>query len=151
MAQDASLDLMHYIRMFWRRRGVIVLSLIYIGATIFWDAKDFPKPIARAKTLPLIKAGADMLANLAPDDLLPKRRKMERDVEDAVDDAIEGMSRDKLNQMIEEIEAEDRLRRLTQPVPDEGATSLEGDTPQDPDGYDDAQRREMQRLIESNQ
>lgn len=131
-------------------RGAVVLSLIYIGATIFWDDKDFPKPITEAKTLPMIKAGAGMLTSLAPDDLLPKRQDLERGVEDAVEGAIKDLPRDKLNQMIEEIEAEDRLRRLTQPVPVEGATSLEGDA-QAPEGYDDAQRREMQRLIESNQ
>lgn len=135
-------------------RGAVVLSLLYIGVTIFVDDKDFPKPIREARTLPLIKAGAGMLASLAPDDLLPNRRELERGVDDAVedalDDALEDLPRNKLNQMIEEIEAEDRLRRLTQPVPEEGATSIEGDA-ENPEGYDDAQRREMQRLIESNQ
>lgn len=131
-------------------RGAVLVSLLYIGATIFWDERDFPEPIAEARSLPLVRAGAEILANLAPEDSLPNRDRLDGSVEEAVE-GVEGAAKEQLEEMIEEIEAEDRLRRLTQPRPDADPPQDEPAPEEKPDGYSDAERRDMQRLIEGAQ
>lgn len=131
-------------------RGAVLVSLLYIGATIFWDEKDFPEPIAEARSLPLVRAGAEVLASLAPEDSLPSRERLDGSVEEAVE-GVEGAAKEQLEEMIEEIEAEDRLRRLTQPRPEDEPPPEEPAPEEKPEGYSDSERSDMQRLIEGAQ
>jgi membrane protein required for colicin V production len=136
--------------------GVVLVSLIYIGATLFWDEDDFPEQIADAKTLPLIRSGAEALVRLLPagafTGIEPDSNEFDEAVED-VEDAVKGLATDKLDaigETLESIEAEDRLRKLTQPLPPESTDPTDVEPEAEP-GYGDDQRSDMQRLIESNQ
>lgn len=131
-------------------RGAVLVALLYIGATIFWDESDFPAPIAEARSLPLVRASAEILARLAPEDSLPGRSSLDGSVDRAVE-GVEGATREQLEEMIDEIDAEDRLRRLTQPVPETPPPPDDAAPAEPPEGYSDAERRDMQRLIEGAQ
>lgn len=145
-------------------RGMALVSLIYLVGTLFWDENNLPDQIHEARSLPLIKTGADFLASLAPEDTFPGRDDAGERVDDAVNDlkdgvsdAVEGVAKEKLQEMIEEIDAEERLRRLNEPAPESAspADGAAGDvSPENlppPPGYEDEERSDMQRLIESNQ
>lgn len=136
--------------------GVVLVSLIYIGATLFWDEDDFPEQIADAKTLPLIRSGAETLVRLLPAGAFTGIEPDGNGFDDAaqgVEDAVKGLATDKLDaigETLESIEAEDRLRKLTQPLPPESTEPPE-DEPEAEPGYGDEERSDMQRLIEGNQ
>jgi membrane protein required for colicin V production len=145
-------------------RGMVLVSVVYLIGTLFWDEDKMPDGINDARTLPLVKLGADFMAGLAPDNIFPGRNDAGDRIDDAVDnikerveDAVEGVAKEKLNEMIEEIDAEERLRRLNEPVP-ETAPPANGAAPESsaqelptPPGYEEDQRSDMQRLIENNQ
>ena len=148
-------------------RGMALVSLVYLVGTLFWDEENLPDQIHEARSLPLVKFGADLLASLAPEDTFPGRGDVDGQIEDTVDniregveDAVEGVAKEKLQEMIEEIDAEERLRRLNEPEPEtapppaepdaEDAPAPAEDLPAPP-GYEDEERSDMQRLIESNQ
>lgn len=136
--------------------GMVLVSLIYIGATLFWDENDFPDQIAEAKSLPLIRLGAEALIKILPSGAFTRRESDGNDIDGAVKDlqgAIRDLATDRLDaigQTFESIEAEDRLRRLTQPQPPDDTAPAPDDTTMQP-GYGAEQRNDMQRLIESNQ
>ncbi len=148
-------------------RGILLLSAVYLAATFAWNEDDLPDQIADAKSLPVVKLGADILASMLPEDTFPGRDEAGDQIEDAVDniregveDAVEGVAKEKLQEMIEEIDAEERLRRLNEPEPETAPPPAETDAedapPQAedlpaPPGYEDEERSDMQRLIESNQ
>jgi membrane protein required for colicin V production len=155
-------------------RGLALVCLVYLGGTLVWDEDDLPEQIEEARTLPVVKAGADFLASLAPEGTFPGRDSAQDQIDDTVDDIregvegmVEGVAKEKLEEMIEEIDAEERLRRLNQPEPEtappgdpEAGTQAtpEGEDPNAPaealpapPGYEDKERSDMQRLIESNQ
>lgn len=132
-------------------RGAVLVALVYIGATIFWTERDFPPAIAEAKSLPLVRAGAELLVRLAPEDSLPGHGRPYGGVDSAIE-GVEGAAKQQLEEMIEEIEAKDRLRRLNEPRPETAPPP--GEAPPDEqqqEGYTDAERRDMQRLIEGAQ
>lgn len=145
-------------------RGMALVSLVYLVGTLFWDEDSLPDQIHEARSLPLVKTGADFLASLAPKDTFPGREDAGDRIDDTVDDikesvgdAVEGVAREKLEEMIDEIDAEERLRRLNEPSPDTtppgddtGLPGPAGELPPPP-GYEDEERSDMQRLIESNQ
>ncbi|UCH72893.1 MAG: CvpA family protein [Rhodospirillales bacterium] len=136
--------------------GMVLVSLIYIGATLFWDEDDFPEQIAEARTLPLIRSGAAVLVRLLPNGALTSIEPDGDAIDDATEEvgnAVRGLATDKIDaigETLETIEAEDRLRKLIQPEPPEPVDPDTGAAPEEP-GYGDEQRRDMQRLIESNQ
>ncbi len=126
-------------------RGVVLVALIYIGATVFWDEDDFPDQIADAKSLPLVKGTSEFLAAFLPAGALPGGDDVEKNVEGIVEGAEEQMEK-----IIDEVEIEEKLQQLNQPQPTPPADN--GDKSEaEQQGYDDAERRDMQRLIESNQ
>jgi membrane protein required for colicin V production len=132
-------------------RGVILVSLVYIGATIFWDEKDFPDSIAEAKSLPLVQAAAGFLENFVPEDALPDRGRLDDPIGDAVEGviegAVEGASTAVEDAARKRLEAE--MQQLNQPKPaGEADKESAGNATQE---YSEAERREMQRLIENNQ
>jgi membrane protein required for colicin V production len=125
-------------------RGVVLVALIYIGATVFWDEDDFPDQIADAKSLPLVKGTSEFLAAFLPAGALPGD-----DVQKNVEGIVEG-AEEQMEKIIDEVEIEEKLQQLNQPQPTPPADN--GDKSEaEQQGYDDAERREMQRLIESNQ
>lgn len=129
-------------------RGVVLVALIYIGATVFWDEDDFPDQIADAKSLPLVKGTSEFLAAFLPAGALPGDD-VQKSVEGTVKDAIES-AEEQMGKIIDEVEIEEKLQQLNQPQPTPPADN--GDKSEaEQQGYDDAERREMQRLIESNQ
>lgn len=134
-------------------RGVVLIALAYLGATVFWDESDFPVSVVEAKTLPLVRVSADILSRLIPEDALPARHDVENQVNGAVNNAVQGLATDKLDEMVKEVEAEERLRRLTQPQPEQppAAEQPAPGQPVPPPSYPDPQRQEMQRLIETTQ
>lgn len=149
-------------------RGLALVCLVYLGGTLFWDEDNLPDQLQEARTLPIVKAGADFLASLAPEGAFPGRDSASDRIDDTVGDIkegvegmVEGVAKEKLEEMIDEIDAEERLRRLNQPEPDSGSAegpesgTTEGDAPVEalpaPPGYQDKERSDMQRLIESNQ
>ena len=152
-------------------RGVALLSLVYlVGSSLFWDQDNPPDELNEARSLPLVRFGADFLASLAPEDTFPGRGGMDGQIEDAVDniregveDAFEDVAKESLEEMIEGIDAEERLRRLNEPEPEAAPPAAESDADEtvppgaapaeslSPPGYDDEERSDMQRLIESNQ
>ncbi|MEN8196637.1 MAG: CvpA family protein, partial [Pseudomonadota bacterium] len=46
-------------------RGMALISLVYLVSTLFWDEDNLPDQIHEARSLPLVKIGADFLASLA--------------------------------------------------------------------------------------
>ncbi|MBE9554045.1 MAG: CvpA family protein [Proteobacteria bacterium] len=145
-------------------RGMALVSLVYLISTLFWEEGNLPDQIHEARSLPLVKIGADFLANLAPEDTFPGRKDAGDRIDDAVEgikegmgEAFEGVAKEKLDEMIDEIDAEERLRRLNEPEPE--TTAPEADTAPElppgelppPPGYEEEERSDMQRLIESNQ
>ncbi|MCK4867691.1 MAG: CvpA family protein, partial [Alphaproteobacteria bacterium] len=145
-------------------RGIALVSVIYLAATFAWNEDDLPEEIAEAKSLPLIKMGADFLAGLAPADTFPGRDNAGNRIDEAVEGlkesvqgAVEGVARDKLEEMADELDAEEKLRRLNEPEPDtatpegDGAPALPPGELPPPPGYEEDERSDMQRLIENNQ
>ena len=144
-------------------RGVALVSVVYLAGTFAWNEDDLPDEITDAKSLPVVKFGADVLASLLPADTFPDRNAASGRVDDAVNnikegvgDAVGGVAKEKLQEIIEEIDAEERLRRLNEPEP--GSPSEDGPPgevlPENlppPPGYEEEERSDMQRLIESNQ
>lgn len=126
--------------------GVVLVSLIYVGSTLFWDEDNFPDQIADAKTLPLIRSGAGVLAALLPKGTLED----DHDLEDAAEDvegAVKDLTKDpikeieeKVEEKLESIEAEERLNILLNPPEDE-------DAKKEP-GYKEEEIEGMQQLIE---
>ena len=135
-------------------RGIVLVSMVYLGGTVAWDEDNLPDEIADAKSLPLVKLGADFLASLAPEDAFPGRDDPGDRIDDAVDkikeeveDAAAAVAREKLDEMVDEIDAEERLRRLNEPEPDTGNLQPEAA----PSDYSNDETSDMQRLIDSNQ
>lgn len=145
-------------------RGIVLLSAIYLAATVAWNEDDLPDEIADAKSLPLVKLGADVWASLLPENAIPGRddagdriNDTVGDIKKGVENAVEGVAKEKLQEMIEEIADEERLRRLNKPEPEAIPPENEAspDTPPEelptPSGYEQDERSDMQRLIENNQ
>jgi membrane protein required for colicin V production len=142
-------------------RGIALVSLVYLVGTLFWDEDSLPDQIHEARSLPLVKTGADFLASLLPEDTFPGRDGAADRIDDAVNDikesvgdAVEGVAKEKLEEMINEIDAEEKLRRLNEPEPETTPPDDEAIPAEDlppPPGYEDEERSDMQRLIESNQ
>lgn len=126
--------------------GVVLVSLIYVGATLFWEEDDFPDQIAEAKTLPLIRAGAEVLVSLLPEGPIEDTG----DLGDAIDDAgnaVKDMATDQMKEAEKKLESieEEQLKKLLQPSEDE---KQDENAP----GYETDERSDMQNLIiENNQ
>jgi len=136
--------------------GVVLVSMIYVGLTLFWDEDNFPEQIADAKTLPLIRTGAQALVSLMPEGAFTGVEPRDGGLGDAVEsveDAVKDLTTDKIDELgdtIESLDAEDRLNKLMQPEPPEDEPPAEDDAEPEP-GYGNDERSDMQRLIENNQ
>ncbi len=107
-------------------RGAILICLLYLGASWIWTVEELPEFILRARSLPVVQSGAELLLALAP---------QQPEDGDAAATGSSGSS-----------ETGNVLRALTQPQPKASG----GDTDSSRPAYDNRERKEMQRLIESN-
>lgn len=159
-------------------RGFVLVCLVYWAGTFALEENDLPEEVQEARSLPIVRAGASFLASLVPGDGLPGSE----DAGDQIEEAVEGIKRGvedaarkrldelELDEMRDEIDAEELLRRLNTPEPESSRPAAEieaeisggreenggeGAAPAEalpvPPGYEDEERSDMQRLIESNQ
>jgi membrane protein required for colicin V production len=105
-------------------RGAILMCLLYLGASWVWTVEELPEFILQARALPVVQQGAGLLLALVPE---------QPEDEDAATPTQQ--SKSGFN-----------LRALTQPQSKASDGATNGAQP----AYDDRQRKEIQRLIESN-
>lgn len=110
-------------------RGAILITLAYILVVSLVDPMDRPEWLTQAKSRPLMEQGAEVIRGLVPGELMAARSTI---------DGAAAMTRDAM-------ERERAFHQLTQPLP---KASPQG---QDDSGYKDSQRREMDKLFQSNQ
>ena len=108
-------------------RGAILTCLIYLGAVWIWTIDELPDAILRAQSLSVVQSGAEMLLALAP-------TSAEEDNTGTIEKTEQS---DKLNT---------RLRALTNPQPQSDEKATGNSQP----AYNKNERKDKQRLIESN-
>ncbi|MEX2643577.1 MAG: CvpA family protein [Acetobacterales bacterium] len=107
-------------------RGAVLVALAWMFATWVVPAQNYPDWILTAKTLPLVRQGADQIQHIIPEQLVVRRTAAPARQENAPPSSGE------------------TFERLTSPP----AQAPEG---ADREGYDRSERREMDRLIQGNQ
>lgn len=114
--------------LFGLARGALIICIAYLVMVIFVPPEEQPITVHQARALPLIEVGAGWLVMAVPED---KREEWALSVSQAKSFAAEAMER------------KDALDVLMNAPPVAGAEGA--------DGYSDAERTDMDRLIESNQ
>jgi len=114
--------------LFGLARGALIICIAYLVMVIFVPPEEQPITVHQARALPLIEVGAGWLVMAVPED---KREEWALSVSQAKSFAAEAMER------------KDALHVLMNAPPVAGAEGA--------DGYSDAERTDMDRLIESNQ
>lgn len=104
-------------------RGVLLICLAWIMVVWAIPRRDFPDWVTEARFLPLVEQGASYLYTLVPEELQP------HDEPDLDEDAIE---------------LSPSFEQLLRPTPKSAA-------PEEPTGYKNAERKELDRLIEASQ
>jgi membrane protein required for colicin V production len=108
-------------------RGALLISLAYLAFSWVQPVKDQPEWLRAAKTMPLIERGADLIIILIPEKFL------DRKVGDKKALGGEALR----------LEAERVMRELTTSRP-------KSTTPEGVSGYKNAERNEMNRLIQGS-
>ncbi len=114
--------------LFGLARGALIICIAYLVMVIFVPPEEQPITVHEARALPLIEIGAGWLVMAVPED---KREEWALSVQQAKSFAAEAMER------------KGALDVLMGAPPVAGAAGA--------DGYSDAERTDMDRLIESNQ
>ena len=104
--------------------AVLVICTTYIVLASMWTEKERPEWLITARSLPLVEAGAEPLRSLLP---------LESKEGDGGSE----------NRQRKSLETERMLRDMIAPAP-------QGKRPDGPAGYDQRERKDMERLIESN-
>ena len=104
--------------------GALLICSLYIVGDSMWKEDDQPIWVLEARSLPLIKAGAEPLRSLVPGEAAGSARE----------------THDKARKVIE---TEKMLRDMIAPTPKGGDKTRSS-------GYGDKERRDMERLIETN-
>jgi len=120
-------------------RGALVVSALALGIDYFWPPPIVPPPeIAKAMTLPMASKGANLLRSLIPASLLGG----------AQETAAEAQQQGQL--VIDVGRATGLLPEQLMPA---AASSPEGESTGSPDnsGYKDAERTDLNRLIQGSQ
>ena len=107
-------------------RGAVLICLLYLGASWIWTVEELPEFFLQARSLPVVQSGAELLLALAP------QQPQEGDA------SAFGTGKSS--------EIESTLRALTQPQPKANGDATGSTQP----AYGNRERKEMQRLIESN-
>ncbi len=110
-------------------RGAVLVSLAYLLMTWVWPAEDQPSWVREARALPYVAQGAAFIRSLVPPEAAQAGA-------DAVGEASEAVRQG--------VETGQAVQDLTNPGADAGTAG-------EPSGYDDKERREMDRLFETNQ
>lgn len=110
-------------------RGAVLVSLAYLLMTWIWPAADQPQWVREARALPYVAGGAEFIRSLVPAEAVEAGAQ-------AVGEAGEAVRQG--------VESGQAIQDLTNPSADDGAAG-------EPSGYDSKERRELDRLFESNQ
>jgi len=106
-------------------RGALLVSVAYIAASWFWAEDELNPYLDDARTLPIVRQGADLLLQVIPKDMRMESRAAANDARETTRQAIEA-------------------KRLLEKL-DGGGAPKSGSPP----SYNRSERGEMQRLIES--
>ena len=106
-------------------RGAILICGLYLGASWIWTVNELPEFILEARALPIVRQGAGFLVALVPN---------------KPDDGNSTKS-------LQQNETNFKKRALTQPIPKASDGTANSVQP----AYDNRERKELQRLIESNE
>ena len=104
-------------------RGGLLICLAWIMVVWAIPRRDFPEWVTEARILPVVEQGASYLYALIPEELQPQ------DEPDLDEDALE---------------LQPSFEQLLRPTP-------KSDAPKEPTGYKNAERKELDRLIEASQ
>jgi membrane protein required for colicin V production len=110
-------------------RGAVLVSLAYLLVTWIWPVEDQPRWVREARVLPYVAGGAEFIRSLVPAEMAEAGAQ-------AVGEAGETVRQG--------IESGQAIQTLTNP-------STTGGAADEPSGYDNKERREMNRLFESSQ
>ncbi|MBL8644614.1 MAG: CvpA family protein [Rhodospirillaceae bacterium] len=116
-------------------RAAVILSIVLIAADWLMDKSSRPQWMQKAKTLPAIEVGADALKNLIPESFMAAK--------DAAKEAA-GTAKDAM-------ELKQTLDRLTTPTPAAEPPKPDGAKPEEKPGYDNKERQDMERLLQSTE
>ena len=109
-------------------RGIVIVSLIYIGIEMLWAPPDQPKWLRSARTIHLVENSAALLKSFVPQSARDKGSRAAKDAEQKV--------RKKINERI--------YKEMVEPKPKGTPSPSTG-------GYGNKERSDMNRLIEGNQ
>ena len=101
-------------------RGALVVCVLYLGVEFLIPQKEQPEWITSARTMPLITRGAEMIVQLLPEDT-------------DIDIDLPELNKN---------EAAQEILKLVMPKP-------EAESNNESDGYNEDERQNMERLIES--
>ncbi len=104
-------------------RGAVLICLVWLIVSWALPRRDLPETVIEARSLPLVDQGKDLLLALVPADMRPRATPENEDREPDATQSFEQLVR-----------------------PPAKATG-----PDDTSGYNDDQRKDMERLIESSQ
>ena len=110
--------------LFGLARGALLICVAYIVANWIWENEDLTALIGQPRTMPYVQDGADLLRQVIPKNVTAESKSVTKDARKKAGQALEGKK------------LYDQLRN-----------SQEGESPP---AYDKNQRREMQRLIDTN-
>lgn len=110
--------------LFGLARGALLVCVAYIIATWFWENDDLTAYIGQPRAMPYVQEGADLLRQVVPKNITAESKS-------AAEDA-----KQKTGQALEAKRLYDRIQNTKEDGP--------------PPAYDKNQRREMQRLIDTN-
>ncbi|MBT3765788.1 MAG: CvpA family protein [Rhodospirillaceae bacterium] len=111
-------------------RGAVLICLVYLAVQWVYPIKEQPKWLTTAKTMPVIKFGAKELYALIPEETAKKGTKAAAQAKKKAEDAIRKQT-------------EKTLQKMIAPKPQSADTKQ-------PDGYQERQRRAMERLIDGS-
>ncbi len=112
-------------------RGVVVASILFMGAKVNWAAKDEPEWLAQAQSKKFLKVSSEFLVSLVPESIVPPI--LLQRLREAADDITRMM------------DAEQLVRSLATPK----AQSQEKESQAKIEGYNDTQRQNLNRVIQN--
>ena len=104
-------------------RGVVLVCLAWLLVSWALPRKDLPDMIVEARSLPLVEQGKDLLITLLPEEMQPSEPPENGALAPALEHGFDDLVRPR----------------------------AKASGPDEPTGYNDRQRKDMERLIESSQ
>lgn len=136
-AVDRSLGLL-----FGLVRGAVLVCIAYL--VLVWAVPEADRPawFTEARSLPIVQEGADFLLSLLPESALQRGGAAADQARDAVNQAIG------TGETLQDLSGESQAPPATEPAPGTGSDSAgsEGRS-----GYNDAERKDLDRLIQGTQ